>query len=182
MAVPNPPVMTAPAASLGPVMPQPTPMPGPFLPQGPVQSMDEILDERAQIANALSQLRASLSTGPEIDSDLANDHINSWQLRLSVIDNKIAEMQMAAATERPAVVSNPHPTFLVPPSSGYLSVTPESATPETTHDVHPMYVESEGEASNAENGQPNGHPSLQTLNHAILTAASSQPAKYASAT
>ena len=183
MVVPNRPVMTAPAASLGPVMPQPTPMAGPFLPQGPVQSIDAILDEHAQIADVLSQLRAPLSTGPEIDRSLANGHINPRQLRLSVIDDNIAEMQMAAATERFAVVPNPHPPFLVPPSSGYVSVTPESAPPETTHYARTMFVdESEGEASNAENGQPNGHPSLPMPDHAISAIASSQPAKYAGTT
>lgn len=182
MVIPDLPVMTVRAASPGPVMPQPTPMPEPFLPQGPVQSIDEILDERTRIANALSQLRASLTTRPEIDRDLVNDHINSWQLSLSVIDNKIAEIQRAATTEGPAVVPNPHPPFLMTPSPGYLSVTPELAPPETIYDAYPMHVESEGEASNAENGQPNGNPPLPMSNHAISTVASSQPAKYAGAT
>ena len=182
MVVPNPPVMAAPAASLGLVMPQPTPMRGPFLPQGPVQSINEILDERIRIANAGSQMRASLSTRPEVDGYSANDQFNAWQLRPSVADNKIAEMQTTAAPERFTVIPNPHPPFLVPPTSGYASVTPESALPETTRDAHPKYLESEGETSNAENDQPNGHSSLPISNHAISTAAFSQPAKYVGTT
>lgn len=179
--VPNPPVMTAPTASLGPEMPQRTPVRGPFPPQDPVQSINDLLSERAQAAATLSQLRASLSTEPDIDRNSASDYINAWQQRLSIVDNQIAEVQMAAAPEGFAVSPNPHPPFLVP-SSAYTGVTPESAPPETTHDAHPGYVENEGEASGADNDQSNGHPSLPMSNQAISIAGSSQPAKYVGAT
>lgn len=173
MVVPNPPVMTAPAASPSSVMPQPTPMGGPSLPQAPLRSINEILDERARVANDVAQMRAVLSIRPEIDRNLANDQFNAWQPGLSVV----AEMQTAAAPER-----LPRPPFLVPPSSGYASVTPESAPTETTHDAYPKYLESEGETSKSENDQSNGHPPLPMPNHAISTAAFSQPAKYVGAT
>ena len=179
--VPNPPVMTAPAGSPGSEMPQPALMQGPSMPQGPVQSINELQGERARAAATLSQLRASLSTGPDVDRDLASGYINVWQQHLSVIDNQIAEMQMAAAPERSAVSPNPHPPFLVP-SSAYASVTPELAPPQTTHDAHLGIVESEGEASNAENNQPNEHLSLPMPDHALSTVVASQPAKYVGAT
>jgi hypothetical protein len=115
MVVPTPPVMLVSAASPVSEMPQPTPMRGPFLPQGQVQSIDELLGERARAAAALSQLRASLGTGPDVDGNSTSDYINSWQQRLSVIDNQIAEVQMAAPPERFAVSLNPHPLSLCPP-------------------------------------------------------------------
>jgi len=151
------------------------------MPQGPVQSINELQGERARAAATLSQLRASLSTGPDVDRDLASGYINVWQQHLSVIDNQIAEMQMAAAPERSAVSPNPHPPFLVP-SSAYASVTPELAPPQTTHDAHLGIVESEGEASNAENNQPNEHLSLPMPDHALSTVVASQPAKCVGAT
>ena len=177
--VPNPPIMTAPAASPGSEMPQRTPVRGPFPSQGPVQSINDLLSERARAAATLSQLRASLSTEP--DRDLSSDYINAWQQRLFMLDNQIAEVQMAATLEEFTVSPNPHPPLFVP-SSAYANVTPELAPPETTHDAHPGYGENEGEASGADNNQSNGHPSLPMSNQAISIAGSSQPAEYVGAT
>lgn len=133
-------------------------------------------------AATLNQLCATLSTGPDIDWDLTGDHISAWQQPLSVTDNKTAEMQMAAAPERFTVYPNLHPAFIVPSSSIYPGDTAEAAPSEVTLDAHPVHTESEGDGSNTENGQPNGHPSLQILNSAISTADSSPPVKYVSAT
>lgn len=171
--VPNP---LVPAGSPSSVMSQPLPMHVSSLPQGPVQSVNEVLSERARVATTLYELRSALSTGLDIDKNLAN--INAWQQRLSAIDNQIADMRMTAAPEALGVLPNPHPPFLVPTSTVSGSITPEPGPSEATHDVYPGYIESEGDTSNVENDQSNGFPSLSASEPAISTTGSSQPARY----
>lgn len=178
--IPNPPVMKAPAASPGSVTSQPAPVRALFPPQGPVQSMNEVLSERAQVAATLHQLRNSLSTRPDIDRNLAN--VNAWQQHLSAIDNQIAEMQMAATPERLGVSPKPHPPALVPSSSVHASDTPKPASSETGDDAYPGHLESEGEASNAENDNFNSFASLPMSTGPISSSGLSQPAKYAGTT
>lgn len=169
--VPNPP-----AGSPGPVIPQPAPIHVPSLSHGPVQSINEVLNERDRVAACLSELRSSLSTRPDIDRSLVN--INAWQQRLFEIDNQIVEMQMTATPEGLCVPPNLQPPFLVPTSTVSVSTTPEPGPSMATHDVYPGYIESEGETSNVENDQSTGFPSLPMSEPAISTTGSSRPAKY----
>jgi hypothetical protein len=178
--VPNPPVMMAPMGSLGSGAAQPVPIQVPFLPQGPVRSINEVLNERSRVVSTMHQLRGFLNTRPDIDKDVASDHINACQQRLSAIDNQIAEMQMTAAPERLVVPPNPHPPFLVP-TSIRASVTPELAPSGTMDEQYPGYTESEDEMGNAKNDQKSGFLSLPMPKHSISTARSaSRPAEYVS--
>lgn len=170
----NPLVMEAPAANPDSIISPPAPMHAPSLPQDPVRSINEALGDRAQVAAALFQLGASLSTRPDIDRNMANDLIKAQ--RLSAIDD--VEMQMAAAPESLGVPLNPHPPFLVPASYVYASTTPEPGPSEARHDAYPGYLESEGEASNAENDQSNAFPSLPMSTPAVPPTGFSQPAEY----